>query len=437
MEVKKQVLATPVKFYINVPANEIKEKKEQKFNLVKDELVIPGFRKGTITRDIAEKSIGVQNLYKSIIDEIFLNVKKQHNIEYASDFKIYGLLNDSDNFEMEFVADVKPELNLPKISKETFNDDFNISKYNNIENVSDIELQTAIDLAKKENQKFEKIDKETLENYDIAIIDFEGRLVDEKFPFKNGSAKNFRIIVNKEVNGRKQFIDNFEDQIVGMKIGETRLVNVKFPDDYRDNSKAGKNAIFTVKLNEIQKEIVSTDDEIAKFKGFNSFDEFKMFLQKNIIDNKQKNTIDDLKKEIINKIMLKTTFSPIPEMMIKNELEKQWQSYIIRMGFKEKELLKKDNNAKSSFFDRSNKIAIETIKTNLLFNKLGIELDINVSFSDIEQHLLKITSMLQYTESKKKELLEQLKNDQHNYEFTKNATINEKVLDELLSYVKD
>jgi len=422
-------LSTPSKVSVKVDAQYIKNAKEKKFNAIKDQIEIPGFRKGTITREIAESKLGVEKLYRSIIDEIFYEVKKQHSIVHAEKFMILGTLKDNEPLDIEFIAELKPTVKLVELDKITL-------EYNPDSVATEEEIKCAIELAQKELETLEDSDKKVLDNLDIAILDFQGTLEGEKEPFKGGTAKNFKIVVNKIVNGQKQFIDTFEDQLVGMTIDETRNINVSFPDDYRDKTKCGKKVTFVVTLKAIKKSIIFEGEDLAKGKGFSSYEEFNKYLKQSISDNKQKSYDDDFKKTIINTITSKCEISPLPSKMVEDECERQWMSYLTRLGKTEEELIKQDKYAKERFFDNNFKTAVETIKTSLVFESIAADRKMDVSLEEIKEYLTKVFNIFQYSQEKRDNLFKKLETNQQQFETTKVTALNEKVMEFLFSYFK-
>ena len=139
-----------------------------------------------------------------------------------------------------------------------------VNKYKGLEiektdaKVTKKDVDAKIEETREKNAELKSVEKRALKNGDISIIDFEG--FKDGVAFEGGKAENFELTI-----GSGQFIPGFEDQLVGMKIGEEKEINVKFPEEYHSKDLAGKDAMFKVKLNGIKEKILpKLDDEFVK-----------------------------------------------------------------------------------------------------------------------------------------------------------------------------
>jgi trigger factor len=424
MEVQMEKLSQPFLFSTTIEADDLLQRKEKAFDKVKDDLQLVGFRKGKVPRKVAEDMIGVEKLYRPILDDIYFDIADKYDVVSSAGFTIYGDFKDGNPLKIEFIGEIKPKTELPELN------DLEIS-FDKDTVVSEEEIKTEIDDIRKKGQKEEPADHEDLRNLDVAIIDFNGYLEGDSIAFKGGSAKDYKLEVNKEMNGRKQFIDNFEDQIVGMKKNEIREVNVTFPAEYRDTTKAGKKAKFIVTLKDIKKyvlpevnvefikQIFKNVDEASPFTSFNNF------IKERIAARKQKQKVDDLKQTIIQKLIEKTTFSPIPLGMIEQELEKEWRSYLYRMGTTEQEHLQKHADGKNQFRAASRDNSIVLIKMSLIYEEFAKKNDVTATDDEVKDYYSRIS---RGGESK----LDKLENPKF-FKTVKQAYINDKVTSLMLN----
>lgn len=429
MDIKKEDMPTPVKYFVTVDAEDLEKRKQEVYNMRKPHLIVDGFRKGTVPRNIAESRFGVERLYRPVIDQIFKDVYfLEPCIVGTSDYKFLGDLKKKVDLVVEFVADIKPKVLLP-----VFDEVRKTIEKTQVE-VTDDDLKKRIDLEIKQNEKIQDSTKEVLENLDIAIIDFEGCIEGETTPFKGGTAKGYQIRVNEIVNGRKQFVDNFEDQLLGMKVDEVRKIRVTFPGDYRDKLLANKKAIFMVTLKAIKFKITPEyNKDFVKGKGFDSIEAYEESLKKQIFDSKQKKNEEDLKKQIIMKVVDQATISPIPQVMINRENEKEWSSLLTRLGKTEEQFQKENKITKEMFFDNMSPKSIEVLKTSLVLEEVADNFGFKASEDEIIQYVLKITNKLKYGESKKEKVKTDLKNNQHQYKLMETAVLNEKAMEFLVN----
>jgi trigger factor len=427
MEVKQEKMPVPVKFVISVEAAELTKKKIEIYDKIKDEIEVTGFRKGHVPREVAETKGDTNRLYKPIIDELYNQVAEQHNIVSSRDFKFFGDFKKEAPLTMEFVAELKPEVgNVPV-------DDVKGTIKIEDATVTEDDINDRVTFELKQKEKILETDKQVCENLDVAIIDFEGKLVGEDKPFKGGAAKSYQIRVNDLVNGKKQFIDTFEDQLVGMKIGETKDVKVKFPDDYKDTTKSGKDAIFVVTLKALKQKIVPVlNEEFVKTEGSSSIDEYKEALKKKVSEEKSKRVLEDYKKRLISEIVKQSDVSPIPENMISQENEREWRAFLRRISKTEEQFTKENANYKTHFFDTNSPRSREILKTTLVLEKIAKDASITVSEEEIVSYVMKVSDRLQHDEKRKEKILVELNSNKYQYTLMEIAARNEKVIEFLI-----
>ena len=431
MKVSSKKVATPVMFNVIVEKDELFERKKKAYDLVKDTLELKGFRKGHISQDIAEEKLGVERLYKPMIDDVYHQVALEQNIVSAWDFKFYGDLKKSDFFEIRFKADVKPEVET--VSLDVIKEKVKLEPFT----VSDEDIKKAVEHELKKSETIEDSTKEVLDSLDVAIIDFEGKIAGEQKPFNGGTAKGYQITVNEIVNGRKSFIDGFEEQLVGMKIGETKEVKVKFPQDYRETSLADKDAVFVVTLNKIKiKKTVEYNTEFTKTKGFDTIKEYEESLKKNMLEENEKNAIADFKKKVVTETVNCCKISPIPEEMIKKENEKEWFSFLRRIDKTEEKFLSENKHAKLHFYENNSPRSLEIIKAMLVLEKISQENEIKATEEEVVQYVMRVSNILMNDPDRAEKIKEDLKENVQQYKIMEIAANNEKTVEFLSEKLK-
>ena len=424
IDILTEKMSTPVKYTVTLSEDEVEKRKKECYEKVKHNIEVQGFRKGNVPQDVAVKHLGVDRVYKLMVDKIIRDIitKEKIIVDYR-DFKFFGDLKKKTEFIVEFIAEVKPIVNLILLDK------INVDKFEEPEEI--VDLSKSINEELKRSETFVDSSKEVLENLDIAVIDFKGCLEGQIKPFPGGTSNNFQIKINDLVNGKKQFIDNFEDQLIGMKVNEFRDVKVKFPDDYHDKKLSGKNAIFKVKLNVIKEKIVPVyDDEFAKSKGFDTVKDFEENLRTKIIEKNKKNSIEGFKKKILTSMLEQIEISPIPQSMIDRENNREWQSLLRKMGKTEEELLKENKNiSKEAYFDNITQKSIETLKVGLILEEVSKKYKIESSEEEVLKHTLKISNFLQYDSDREERIKKELLSNKQQFDFMKRSLINEKALD--------
>ena len=285
---------------------------------------IPGFRKGKAPMQMVEKQYGTEifheDTFNELVPDIFDAAIKENNIQAVSqpDIDITQIGKGKDLI-FTAVVQVKPEIKL--------------GKYKGIElekieyNVSDHDIEHELGHMQEKNSRLITIEDRPVETKDIAVIDFEGFVDGEAF--KGGKAEKHELEI-----GSNTFIPGFEDQIIGMKIGEERDINVKFPEEYMSKELAGKDATFKVKVNEIKKkELPKIDDEFAKdVSEFDTIKELKASIKERLEkENEEKQKYET--EEAVVKAVTENIKVEVPSGMIETEVENMIKDIETRLSY--------------------------------------------------------------------------------------------------------
>lgn len=289
---------------------------------------IAGFRPGKVPVSVVKKRYlnelqkdAEQEILKEVLTKAIENVEKKVEDMIGEPF-ITKFDKKDGNIDIEMEISFKPEIKIDSI------DDI-IPEYST-PRVTKKEIETKKEELIKLFAPIEKSQKTALENEDYAKFDFEGFVDGEKFD--GGSAKDYVLQI-----GSKQFIEGFEEQMIGMKVGEEKDLNVKFPNEYGAKNLAGKDAIFKVKLNEIQvKKIPQTlDEDLLKKMIPNeekpTEEKLENYLKDQIKDEKFSKLInEDLKPKLADALVDKFKFD-LPKNLIEQEIDmrfrNEWQKF--------------------------------------------------------------------------------------------------------------
>ena len=339
---------------------------------------VPGFRKGKVPMNIAEKYYGIEMFYQDAFNEvvpaIYDEELKNNNIEAVSrpDIDITQMEKGKD-LVFTAVVQTKPEV-VPGQYKgiELDKIEYKVKKAD-----IDAELEKMAD----KNSRMITVDDRPAEDKDTAVIDFEGFV--DGVPFEGGKAENHELVL-----GSHTFIEGFEDQVIGMKIGEEKDINVKFPDDYFSKDLAGKDATFKVKLNELKKkELPKMDDEFAKdVSEFETLDELKADIKKNLEEtntNRAKRETEDKALEIV----CDNTEVDIPSGMIETEVDNMIEDLNRRLSYQGMNIDQYLKILKKTEADLRNELktdASKTVKYRLVIEAVGKDAKIEVSEDEIK-----------------------------------------------------
>lgn len=310
------------KLEISVDAETFEEGIQKVFKKECKKIFVPGFRKGKAPRSFIEKYYGENIFFEKAVNETYPTA-----LDAA--IKEAGLE----------VVDDKIDLDVLEIGKEgyvftaelTTKPEVSIADYKGIEvekksvEVTDDDVNEEIDRAKEKVSRLVTVEDRAAQNDDVAVINFKG-FVDD-VAFEGGESENFPLTL-----GSGQFIPGFEEQIVGHNIGDEFDVNVKFPEDYQAENLKGKDAVFKVKLNEIKfKEYPEINDEFAKdVSEFDTLEEYKEDLKKNILERKQKESDNDVTNQIIDKL-IELMEAEIPQAMFENKINDDIKEFAYRL----------------------------------------------------------------------------------------------------------
>lgn len=317
MKVEK-LTTNRVKFTFTVHPDEFEHGLDHAFEHVKGDVEIKGFRKGHVPRNVFETKIGVETLFEDAINHVL-----QHKFQEAHahpDYEIVGQpdvdldmtkVKRGEAFEVIFEVPVKPEVKLG-IYK-----DIEVKEIKTT--VSDSEVNAEIKMLLSEKAQLVLKEAGALEFGDTAIFDFEGFLNNE--PFEGGKAESYQLEI-----GSNQFIPGFEDQMVGMKAGEEKDLDVTFPENYQAENLAGQAVVFKVKLHEIKiKELPELNDEFVKSlerENVETVEALQAETKKDLEAQKTNEADQLLTSTIIDKI-LETAEIDLPQAMIEQENNQQ------------------------------------------------------------------------------------------------------------------
>jgi trigger factor len=308
---------------VEVDAEKVNEGLDFAFKKVVKQVSVPGFRKGKVPRNLFEKRFGVEVLYQDAIDyllpEAYAKAVEETGIEPIDRPEIdVEQIEKGKSFIFKATVQVKPEVKLGEYKG------LEIEPFDTT--VTDEEVDEEIKKIQERHAELVVKEEGTAELGNTVVIDFAGYVDGEEF--EGGKAENYSLEL-----GSGNFIPGFEDQLVGVKAGDEKDVEVTFPEEYHAKELAGKPAVFKVKVHEIKEKVVpELDDEFAK----DVDDEVETLVE---LKEKIKNRIEHDKKHqeehhIQNSVVEKATANAemdIPEVMVKNEIDRMIREFEQRL----------------------------------------------------------------------------------------------------------
>ena len=348
---------------------------------------IPGFRKGKAPMAMVEKQYGPEIFYEDTFNEIvpeeYERELKENNIDAVSRPEIeIKQMGKGKDLIFTAVVQTKPDVKLGK---------YKGIQLNKIEyNVTDEDIEHELGHMADRNSRLVTVEDRAVENGDITVIDFEG-FVDGK-AFEGGKAENHELTI-----GSNTFIPGFEDQIIGMKTGEEKDINVKFPEEYFSEELKGKDATFKVKLHEIKKkELPELNDDFAKDTSeFDTLDELKKSIKEKL-EEENANKVKYETEDAAVKAVVDSAEVEIPSGMIDTEIDNMVRDIETRLsyqGMKLEQYLSMMGKSMEDFRKEYEEQAKTSVKTRLVLEAIVKAENIEASDEDANKKLKEMAAM--------------------------------------------
>lgn len=373
-----------IKVTMTFDKKEWDEANQKAYEQTRGKYFVNGFRKGKAPKHVIELNYGKGVFYEDALNNLF------------SDHYYDILEKEKDNYTVVG----QPELSVEDISENgavlvaaaPVKPDVKLGEYKGINiqkveyNVKDEDVEAELKRLQERNSRLVEVTDRAAENGDTATIDFSGSVNGEKF--EGGTSENYPLVL-----GSGSFIPGFEEQVVGMKVGEEKDVNVKFPEDYQAENLRGKDAVFAVKLHKIEKkELPEISDEFIKdAAGAESVDAYKKETRERLEKQAKEKGDAETENNIVKAITEKAEVE-IPEAMIDNQVDIMVRNAEYRLGMqyggmKLADYLKYMGSNMDDFRKGYRAQAEETVKSQLVIDKIIREENIKAEDAEIDAKL--------------------------------------------------
>ncbi|WP_340278428.1 trigger factor [Staphylococcus coagulans] len=409
---------------VTVPAEEVDKALDQAFKKVVKQINVPGFRKGKVPRQIFEQRFGVEALYQDAVDillpkayseavvEADINPVDQPEIEVTQ-------IEKGKPFTFDATVTVEPEVQLGDYKGLEITKQATELTDEELEQTIEQRLEAMADMVIKEDGQ--------VEEGDTVNLDFDGYVDGEQF--EGGQANGYDLEI-----GSGMFIPGFEEQLVGLKVGEEKEVEVTFPEEYHAEELAGKPATFKTKINEIKtKEVPELDDELANEldSEADNVEQYKENLRKQLTEQKQTDA-ENLQKEEAITLATDNATVDIPEAMIKTEEDRMVQEFAQRLqqqGLNLETYFQISGQSEEDLRGQMKDDAEQRVKTNLTLAAIAEAENIEVSEEDVDKELQNMSEQFNIS-------VEDIKNTLGNTDIVKNDVRVKKVIDLLVDEAK-
>ena len=341
---------------VTIPASLVNEKLSAKYIEISNTAKLPGFRPGKVPINLVKQKYS-QSVMPNVLDEIIntsiRKAVKDKNIQPSVQPKI-----DVKKFEegSELIFNVSFQI-MPEIAEINFKEIIFEKSELDIKN-DDIE-KALIEVAEKHERFLPLEKKRKSKKGDLILFDFEGKVSGKKFPGNKG--KDETVVL-----GSNKYIPGYEDQMINLEIGESKVIKVTFPNDYRATELAGKDAEFSLKIKDIQKRVknVKIDNQLATEMGEKDLESLKKKISEKMRFDFEKFSALKIRREITEKLIKLYKFD-IPSKMVDDE----------------KKFLKSQSPKESD--TEINKQATRRVKLGLIINSIGKKNTIEVTDQDL------------------------------------------------------
>lgn len=302
------------KFTMEFTAEEFDQACIDAYKATKDQFAIDGFRKGKAPRSIIEKHYGEGVFFEEAVNQLF----QQNYLNAVQELDLDII--DSPAAEFSEIGKGKPmtiTITVPVYPVVEVKDYMGVEAEQEKAQVSDESVQAEIDNMLKRNARMITVDRES-KNGDTLIFDFKGFVDGEQF--EGGTAERHELKL-----GSGMFIPGFEEQLEGLKAGDSKNVEVKFPENYTEEL-AGKDATFECLVHEVkEEEIPELDDEFVKdVSEFDTVDELKEDIKKRQLENAKNMVVSRAKDAVVEKVYENNPVD-VPDVMVEDEITRMIQ----------------------------------------------------------------------------------------------------------------
>ncbi len=325
---------------------------------------VPGFRKGKAPRKMIEQYYGAgvffEDAFNNVFPEAYAEAVKEHALEPVDqpEIDLEDILDDG-TVKVKATVTLMPEVKLGKYEGIKVD----LVEYNVTDEEVDHEVQHALDRA----SRLVDVEDRAVKDGDTVGLNYSGSIDGVKF--EGGTAENQTLVI-----GSGSFIPGFEEQLIGMAIGEEKALNVKFPEEYHAEELKGKDAVFEVKVLSIkEKQVPALDDEFAKdVSEFDTLDEYKADIKARLEKNKASQAETEMENKRVEAIADAAEVE-IPDCMVEQQIDQQIRDMEMRLsyqGLKFEDYLKYTGMTIAQMRDMYRENAKKTVKIRLVLAEI-------------------------------------------------------------------
>ena len=370
---------------ISLPASDLAAKLNGQLADLKAKVRINGFRPGkvpvehlrkvygkSVMADVVQEAIASAN--KKIVDDNHLRLAREPKVELPSDqATIDAALEARGDLNFRVALEVLPVFEIGDFSQ--------ISLERLTADVEPSDVETALDRLVEERRAYrEKPAGATAEVHDRITIDFDGTI--DGVPFEGGEGRDIQVAL-----GSNTFLPGFEDQLVGVAVGDKRMVRATFPEAYAVRALAGKTAEFDTTVKAVAaRDPLAIDDEFAKSMGSESLDKLKETIRDRLGAEYARFSREKIKRQLLDKLDKLYSFE-LPEGLVDQEFNSIWEQ-VAREQQASGRTFPDENTTEEAARADYRKIAERRVRLGLLLAEVGTKAEVKVADEEMTQALV-------------------------------------------------
>lgn len=355
----------------------------------RSKIQLPGFRKGKAPRMMIEKIYGEGIFYEDAVNEVLPQA-------YAEAIEETGIEPTS-----------RPEIDILQVGK---GKDLIISavvavkpvvtlgQYKDLEytqeplEVTEEEVEEELKRIQEQNARMVTVEDRPVQDGDTVVIDFEG--FQDGVAFEGGKGENYELVI-----GSHSFIDTFEEQLIGKTTGEETEVNVTFPEQYQAEELAGKPALFKVKINTIKyKELPELDDDFAgDVSDYDTFAEYRESVKAGLLEKKETAAAEEKKNALVEAAVANATMD-VADAMVADEAERMVDNFaqrIAQQGISFEQYLEYTGSKKEDMIEQAKPEALKNIRTSAVLEAVAAAEALEATEEELENEFTQMAAMYQ------------------------------------------
>ena len=398
----EKISSNKVKLSFDIDAAQFDAAMDKAYIKVRGQVTIPGFRKGRAPRKMIENMYGGEGVFydeafELIFDEVYGPAIDENKLEVVDRPQVdIQQIGTGKNLQFTCEVFVKPDVTLGEYKGVEVKREYTL--------VTEDEVNAEIEKERNKQAAEVSVDDRAVAEGDTVNLDYSGSVDGVKFAGGTAEAQTLKI-------GSHTFIPGFEEQMVGMNIGEEKDLEVTFPQEYHAEELAGKKAVFHVKVNGItETQLPALDDDFAKdISEFDTLDEYKADVRAKLEAQAAERDNNAFTNAVIEKVMENATVE-IPEAMVERQIDsmvRNFEARLAQQGLKLADFIKYTGQDEKSFRNQYREQAEKSVRANLVLEAVENAENFEATEEEIDAEIVKFAGQIgQDVENLKKNLTE-------------------------------